>query len=159
MRMLLDNHVLLSALLGWFVAQTTKVILSIIQTKRFDPERISGAGGMPSSHSSLVTALTVATAIVEGFDSTAFAVAIVFAFVTIYDALGVRRQAGLHAQMLNKIMRDTAELKEMEDLRDGVRDEDPEELTALKEYIGHKLPEVIVGIVIGGVVATLVCLL
>ncbi len=154
-----DNHVLMSALFAWLTAQTAKVILSIITTRRFDPERISGAGGMPSSHSALVTALAVATAIVEGFDSTAFAIAIVFAFVTIYDALGVRRQAGLHAQMLNKIMRDTAQLKEIEDLRDGVRDEEPEEIVALKEYIGHKLPEVIVGIVIGGTVAALVCLL
>lgn len=153
------NPVLLSAILGWVIAQTAKVILSIIQNRRFDPERLSGAGGMPSSHSSVVTALTVATAIVEGLDSTLFALSIVFAFVTIYDALGVRRQAGLHAKVLNKLRRETAELKEIEDMRDGVRDEEPEEIVDLKEYIGHKLSEVIVGILIGGAVAAAVCLL
>ena len=130
----------------------------MIQTKTFDPERLHGAGGMPSSHSCMVTALTISTAMTEGVHSTMFALAMVFAFVTLYDAMGVRWQAGLHAKMLNKFMRDTQELKEIEDLRDGVRDEDPEEIEDLKEFIGHRPMEVLVGVLMGIMIAILVCI-
>lgn len=158
MKALFENRVLLAALLGWLVAQSAKVVISVIKTKKFDAERLSGAGGMPSSHSCMVTALTIATAMIEGVNSTFFALAVIFAFVTLYDAMGVRWQAGLHAKMLNKVMRDTYELKEIEDLRDGVRDEAQEEPADLKEYIGHKPMEVLVGVLLGIVIAMLVCL-
>ena len=153
-----NNPVLLSAILGWFAAQSAKVLIHMIQTKTFDPERLHGAGGMPSSHSCMVTALTISTAMTEGVHSTMFALAMVFAFVTLYDAMGVRWQAGLHAKMLNKFMRDTQELKEIEDLRDGVRDEDPEEIEDLKEFIGHRPMEVLVGVLMGIMIAILVCI-
>ncbi len=158
MRALFENPVLLSAILGWFVAQTAKVIIHMIKTKSFDPERLHGAGGMPSSHSCMVTAMTIATAMTDGVNSTMFAIAMVFSFVTLYDAMGVRWQAGLHAKMLNKVMRDTQELKEIEDLRDGVRDEEPEEIKDLKEFIGHRPMEVLVGVLLGIMIAMLVCL-
>ncbi len=155
---LLENPVLLSAILGWFVAQTAKVIIHMIKTKSFDPERLHGAGGMPSSHSCMVTAMTIATAMTDGVNSTMFAVAMVFSFVTLYDAMGVRWQAGLHAKMLNKVMRDTQELKENEDMRDGVRDNEPEEIKDLKEFIGHRPMEVLVGVLLGIMIAMAVCL-
>ncbi len=155
---LFTNPVLLSAILGWFVAQTAKVIIHMIKTKSFDPERLHGAGGMPSSHSCMVTAMTIATAMTDGVDSTMFALAMVFSFVTLYDAMGVRWQAGLHAKILNKVMRDTQELKEIEDMRDGVRDEEPEEIKDLKEFIGHRPMEVLVGVLLGIMIAMAVCL-
>ena len=158
MNALFDNPVLLSAILGWFVAQTAKVVIHMIQTRSFDPERLHGAGGMPSSHSCMVTAMTIATAMTNGVNSTMFALAMVFSFVTLYDAMGVRWQAGLHAKMLNKVMRDTQELKEIEDLRDGVKDEETEEIKDLKEFIGHRPMEVLVGVLLGIMIAMVVCL-
>ncbi len=155
---LFQNPVLLSAILGWFVAQTAKVIIHIIKTKQFDPERLHGAGGMPSSHSCMVTAMTIAIAMEDGVNSSLFAIAMVFSFVTLYDAMGVRWQAGLHAKMINKVMRETQELKEIEDMRDGVRDEEPEDVDDLKEYIGHKPMEVLVGVLLGIMIAILVCI-
>lgn len=159
MKELIMNPVLISAILGWFVAQTAKVIISIIKTKSFDPERLHGAGGMPSSHSCLVTAMTIATAMTEGVQSTMFAIAVIFSFVTLYDAMGVRWQAGLHAKMLNKVMRQTQELFEIEDMRDGKRDEETEEIKDLKEYIGHRPIEVLVGVLLGIMIAIAVCML
>ncbi len=155
---LFDNPVLLSAILGWFAAQTTKVVIHVIKTKKFDPERLHGAGGMPSSHSCMVTAMTIAAAMTEGVNSSIFAIAMVFSFVTLYDAMGVRWQAGLHAKTLNTLMRDTQELKEIEDMRDGVRDEESEEIEDLKEFIGHRPMEVLVGVLMGIMIAMLVCI-
>lgn len=155
---LFENPVLLSAILGWFVAQTAKVIIHMIKTRSFDPERLHGAGGMPSSHSCMVTAMTIATAMTDGVDSTMFAIAMVFSFVTLYDAMGVRWQAGLHAKMLNMLMRDTQELKEIEDMRDGIKDEETEEIKDLKEFIGHRPMEVLVGVLLGIMIAMAVCL-
>ena len=150
---LLHNRVLLSALLGWFVAQTTKVIISVIKTKKFDAERLNGAGGMPSSHSCMVTALTVAIAMMEGADSAAFALAVVFTFVTLYDAMGVRWQAGLHARLLNKYMKNLIGGKDIEG------DEESDVPGDLKEYLGHKPLEVLVGVLLGILIAMIVCLI
>lgn len=162
MFVLFENRVLLSALLGWFVAQTAKVIIHMIKTKKFDPERLNGAGGMPSSHSCMVTALTISCAMVEeaGVQSPIFAIALIFAFVTLYDAMGVRWQAGLHARALNKYMREVQELKEDVDAIDGQLDDDydDDEPEDLKEFIGHKPLEVLVGVMLGIVIAMIVCL-
>ena len=158
---LFENRVLLSALLGWFVAQTAKVVIHMIKTKKFDPERLNGAGGMPSSHSCMVTALTIAAAMVEGVKSSIFAIAMIFAFVTLYDAMGVRWQAGLHAKVLNRYMREVQELKEDIDALDGEDDDiddEIEESSDLKEFIGHKPLEVLVGVMLGIVIAMAVCL-
>jgi len=150
---LLQNRVLLASLLGWFVAQTTKVIISIITTKKFDAERLNGAGGMPSSHSCMVTALTVSIAMMEGADSAVFALAVVFTFITLYDAMGVRWQAGLHARLLNKYMKTL--IGGGKDI-DGDGEADvPKDL---KEYLGHKPLEVLVGVMLGILIAMIVCL-
>ncbi|MBQ3094427.1 MAG: divergent PAP2 family protein [Clostridia bacterium] len=150
MSALLNNRVLIAALLGWFVAQTMKVIIHVIQTKQFDIERLSGAGGMPSSHSCMVTALTISTAMVEGVQSTAFALALIFAFVTLYDAMGVRHQAGLHAKTLNQFIEIMQKANEGQDQWDT--------LSALKEFIGHKPLEVLVGTLMGALIGVLTCL-
>lgn len=151
---LLHNRVLIAALLGWFVAQGAKVVISIIKTKKFDPERLNGAGGMPSSHSCMVTALTVSIAMTEGMDSAAFALAVIFTFVTLYDAMGVRWQAGLHARMLNKYMREIFLKQKPAD--EVASEEEPE---GLKEYLGHRPIEVLVGVLLGILIAMAVCLL
>ncbi len=150
---LLQNRVLLAALLGWFVAQTAKVIISIIKTKKFDPERLNGAGGMPSSHSCMVTSLTVSIAMMEGANSAVFALAVVFTFITLYDAMGVRWQAGLHARLLNKYMKSL-----MSGGKDIDGDGKPDVQKDLKEYLGHKPLEVLVGVLLGIIIAMVVCL-
>ena len=100
----LENKVLFAAILGWFLAQVLKLILTSIATRRLKLERLWGAGGMPSAHSAMVCAMTIAAARFYSINSPAFALAVVFAFVTMYDAMGVRREAGLHARLLNKYL-------------------------------------------------------
>lgn len=161
MEQLFANRVLLAGIFGWFVAQLLKVIIDWLINGKFNIERISGAGGMPSSHSCMVTAMTVAVAMVEGVDSTLFAMALLMAFITLYDAMGVRWQAGLHARVLNKTVRDVEELKESQnenDDEDAPEEEEENESKGLKEFIGHKPMEVLVGVMLGIVVAILVCL-
>ncbi len=162
MEQLFENRVLLSGVLGWFVAQFLKVIIDFVRNGKFNAERLSGAGGMPSSHSCMVTSMTVSVAMVEGVSSSLFAMALLMAFITLYDAMGVRWQAGLHARILNKTVRDVEELKESQnDEADDIlmqEDEDDVESEDLKEFIGHKPMEVLVGVMLGIVVAMLVCL-
>lgn len=98
---LISNSVLITALLGWFIAQALKIIFSY--DKKLDFKRFVGSGGMPSSHSSFVTSLTLAVGFVSGFNSVEFAISAVLAFVVMYDAAGVRRSAGQQAALLNKI--------------------------------------------------------
>ncbi len=151
---LLQNRVLMSAFLGWLTAQVVKVILSIVKNRSFSVERLYGGGGMPSSHSCMVSALAVSTAMVEGINSTLFALTVAFAFVTIYDAMGVRRQAGIHAKVLNKY----AALLEQEDLLDENELEELEGQSTLKELIGHTPMEVMVGAMLGILIAIVVCI-
>lgn len=151
--MLLQNEVFIAGVLGWFIAQSAKVVITSIKTKSFASERINGSGGMPSSHSCMVTAMTIATAMEEGVDSTFFAIALIFAFVTLHDAMGVRWQAGLHARLLNKYMRELQ-------LDDDDDDEDDDSNNGdLKEFLGHRPIEVLVGVLLGILIAIAVCLL
>ncbi len=151
--MLLQNEVFMAGVLGWFIAQSAKVIITSIKTKSFASERINGSGGMPSSHSCMVTAMTIATAMEEGVDSTFFAIAMIFAFVTLHDAMGVRWQAGLHARLLNKYMR------EWQDQNDADEEEEESSAGDLKEFLGHRPIEVLVGVLLGILIAIAVCLL
>ena len=119
---LLQNKVLGVAILCWFVAQTLKVIFTIIIDRRFDFTRFVGSGGMPSSHSSFVIGLANSVGLTEGYDSTIFALSLVFALVVMYDAAGVRQSVGQQAVILNqlfdmsdkqsKVWRDYDKLKE-----------------------------------------------
>ncbi len=137
------NKALLTALLGWFVAQVLKVILVRIKEKRFDFRRMVGSGGMPSSHSSFVTALTTAVAFEEGLASPLFAVCAVLSFVVMYDASGVRRETGRQAEILNDIIENFAT-------------DDPEMFgKRLKELIGHSPLEVAAGAVLGVAIGVL----
>ncbi len=140
------NYVLFAALASWCAAQVIKTILNFIQTKTFNPERLFGAGGMPSSHSALVCSATIAVCRKCGFDSSEFAIMFIIAMVVMYDAMGVRRSAGLHARELNRIKRIFAVrgIKLNDETSDGKKKE-----KELKEYLGHTPFEVLGGALLG----------
>ena len=136
---LVTNKYLYVPLLLWFCIQVFKVICDLVKTKKFNFKRIMGAGGMPSSHTAVVTSLAMLVGKSEGFDSAMFAVALVFAMVVMYDAAGVRRAAGKQAHLLNKII-ETPGLT-------GVEVQE-----RLVEVLGHTPIQVIVGAAIGVIV-------
>lgn len=98
---ILNNKPVWVAALAWAIAQILKIILTSLQYGRIDLTRAYGAGGMPSSHSALVTALAVSLGKLYGFDSGVFAVSIVTGLIVMYDAAGVRRAAGMQAEAIN----------------------------------------------------------
>ena len=120
----------------WFGIQIFKVITDLIKTKKFDFKRIMGAGGMPSSHSAVVTSLATLIGKNEGIQSPLFGLAVVFAFIVMYDAAGVRRAAGKQAKILNKLI-ETPGLT-------GVQVSEK-----LVEVLGHTPIQVVVGATIG----------
>lgn len=136
---LISNSVLITAVLGWFIAQALKIIFSY--DKKLDFKRFIGSGGMPSSHSAFVTSLAMAVGFTEGFDSVSFAVSAVLAFVVMYDAAGIRRSAGQQAALLNKIA-------------DAIMHADFQKTEKkLKELLGHTPIEVFAGAVLGAIIA------
>lgn len=143
---LVQNPVFLAAGGSWLVAQVSKIIYESIRYG-FRAERLTGGGGMPSSHSATVTGVTVGCLLTYSAKSPEFAIALFLAMVVIYDAMGVRLETGQQAKILNAMReRDIAEGREP--LFDKPMD----------EKMGHTLPEVIVGIVIGIAVSALMCL-
>lgn len=122
----------------WGVIQFSKVITDFIKNKRFNIKRFMGAGGMPSSHSAVVTSLATLIAKHEGIDSAMFGIAFILACVVMYDAAGIRRAAGRHATLLNKIM----ENQKMKDMK-------------LAEVLGHTPTQVLVGAIIGIIVGAI----
>ena len=127
----------------WFFIQLFKLIYDLVTTKKFNFKRILGAGGMPSSHSAVVTALATMIGKSQGVDSPMFGLSIIFAFVVMYDAAGVRRAAGKQAKLLNKIV-NTPGLT-------GV-----EVTEKLQEVLGHTPIQVFVGAIIGIIVGLIV---
>ena len=98
---LFQNHVLITMLTAWLLAQVIKIPLDYLYTRRWNWALLLSVGGMPSSHSSLLTSATVAVGLYHGFDNPLFAIGIAITMVVTYDAAGVRRQAGIHAQRIN----------------------------------------------------------
>ncbi|MGQ9511367.1 MAG: divergent PAP2 family protein [Thermaceae bacterium] len=139
---LLSNPVLWTAILANVFAQTLKLFIYYFLEGRFQWERFLETGGMPSSHSATVSALAVAVGLREGFGSTLFAVATVFALIVMYDAAGIRRAAGMHAKLLNELVADLRE----------VLDKGPQP-EPLKVLLGHTYLEVSVGALLGGFLA------
>ena len=132
----LENLVLIAAVLAWFIAQVLKVVLVFWKEKRIDFSRMVGSGGMPSSHSALITAMAASVGKYAGLDSVLFAIAATVAMVVMYDAANVRREAGRQAELLNKIVLDL--------YRDNHLDQEK-----LKELLGHTPVEVAAGMVLG----------
>lgn len=131
-----SNKILMITLLVWAIAQGVKVFLGIIRERRFNFKWFIGTGGMPSSHAAGATALATTCGLHVGFDSTAFALAVVFAIVTMFDAQGVRRSAGQQAAILNQILDDMYWKGKIEADR-------------LFELIGHSPLQVIIGGILG----------
>ncbi len=142
-----DNTILICAISGWLMAQIIKSILYAVTTKGFRRERLWGAGGMPSSHSSTVCAMSTAALISCGIGSFEFAICSVVAFITMYDAMGVRRETGNQAKVINDMMES---FKKMGD--QSISDDEK-----LKELIGHTPLQVLVGAILGVLIALIVC--
>lgn len=146
------NYTLFSALLSWCAAQIIKTLLNFLQTQKFNPERLFGAGGMPSSHSALVCSATIAVCRKCGFGSPEFAMMFIIAMVVMYDAMGVRRSAGLHARELNRINRIFA-VKGIKLNEDAPEQKPEKKKKELKEYLGHTPFEVLGGALLGILIA------
>ncbi len=162
------NYILVSAVLAWLCAQVIKTLLTLFATRKFDPERLVGAGGMPSAHSAMVCALTIAMSRVEGVSSPLFAMAFLFAAVVMYDAMGVRRAAGEQAKVLNQMLdqldwpifgkkqKEQVWEEEHSRLSSLRRDDEDEDDKELKEGLGHTPLQVLAGALLGILVAMLV---
>ena len=136
---ILTNKYIVIPLLLWFCIQIFKVIYDLITTKKFNFKRIMGAGGMPSSHSAVVVGLATLIGKYEGINTPIFAIALIFSFVVMYDAAGVRRAAGKQAKLLNQLV-ETPGLS-------GIQVSEK-----LVEVLGHTPIQVIVGAAIGVIV-------
>ncbi|MBO6146661.1 MAG: divergent PAP2 family protein [Lachnospiraceae bacterium] len=143
---LLSNDMLLTAVCSWAAAQIIKTVINLVLTKSFDPGRLIGSGGMPSSHSAFVTGLATSAFIHEGPASPVFAVCFVLAFVVMYDAMGVRRETGKQAELLNQFTEIfSANYDEFQT---------PEE--TLKVLVGHTPLQVFFGLLLGIIVGIIV---
>lgn len=140
---LFSNPVLIAGVAAWSLAQLVKVPWSFLTTRRWDWSLLLRAGGMPSSHSALVASIAHATGLFVGFDTPIFAVALGMAIIVIYDATGIRRQAGLHAEIINAMIQDLARghpLKGQE----------------LIELLGHTPLEAFAGMALGIIIAQVI---
>lgn len=139
---LVHNQIFMSAVTGWLVAQIIKTIIHFYFTKTFVAERLVGSGGMPSSHSATVCALSTATACQCGLSSPEFAIAAILAIVVMYDAIGVRRETGIQAKVINEMMEMFANMDKALSTEDR-----------LKEFVGHTPFQVLVGAILGIIIA------
>lgn len=142
---LLYNKVFVSATLGWFTAQVAKTIIYLIINKEFVAERLVGSGGMPSCHSATVCALATAVIMQHGTGSTECAIAIMLAIIVMYDAMGVRRETGIQAKVLNEMIELFTKMGNEMSVEDR-----------LKEFVGHTPLQVLVGAIWGIVTALVV---
>lgn len=142
-KFLLGNQVINATIMAWFIAQVLKLFTHCFTYGKLDFKRVIGSGGMPSSHSAGVTAMSVMIFRMCGFSSPEFAISVVFSLVVMYDATGVRRATGEHATIINKMM----------DLYN-----DGESIFGdkyLKELVGHSPLQVFAGAFLGLVIGIL----
>ena len=130
---------LLAPLVAWAIAQAAKVIMTSMRQRRLNLRVLAETGGMPSSHAAIVMGLTTAVGKYAGVSSAAFAIALIFSFVVMYDAAGLRRAAGRQAAILNRLVEDLVHMRGMQEQR-------------LRELLGHTPLEVVVGAMLGIVV-------
>lgn len=150
---LLHNFPLLASLAAIFFAQFVKVPITFFVTKKIDWSLLTSTGGMPSSHSAAVTALSTGVALETGLSSPIFSVSAIFAIITMFDATGVRRQAGEQAIVLNKLVNDFN--KFLNEAKGWQNKPEKEKRKELKELLGHKPIEVFFG-GLTGIVLTLI---
>lgn len=153
MKNLFVNPIIVVGLASFLTAQIIKTVIYAIKFKTFNPERITGAGGMPSAHSALVISVMIYTLRLYGTRSSEFAFSILIAGIVIYDALSVRYNAGLHAKELNKLRKIVDEIDdELSQLSGEEEDPDINELVNrkdLQEFLGHTPIEVLAGALLG----------
>jgi acid phosphatase family membrane protein YuiD len=130
---------LLAPLVAWAIAQAAKVILTSVRQRRLNLRVLAETGGMPSSHAAIVMGLTTAVGKYAGLSSASFAIALIFSFVVMYDAAGLRRAAGRQAAILNRLVEDLMHMRGVQEQR-------------LRELLGHTPFEVVVGGLLGFVV-------
>ena len=135
-RAIIKNHVLITSLSAWAIAQTIKVALGVLGGRKFDFKWFIGTGGMPSAHVSGMMALATSVGFVCGFSSYQFAMALVMALIVMFDAQGVRRSTGRQAVILNRMLDDIYWGKRVEENK-------------VKEFLGHTPVEVLAGAAIG----------
>ena len=137
------NYLLISAVFGWLIAQFMKIFTGAFSGKGFHIKHMFANGGMPSSHSATVLALTTSSAVQYGFGSSAFAISAILSIIVMNNAFGVRYETGEQAKILNRITRELFSGK-------------TEEInTGLKELVGHTPFQVLVGAIVGIVTALL----
>ncbi|WP_126594978.1 divergent PAP2 family protein [Dictyobacter aurantiacus] len=134
---LLDNRVLIAAFLAWGIAQVSKTILELFKQRKLALSRLVSSGGMPSSHSALVTGLATAVGRVMGIASAEFAIAVVLASIVMYDAAGVRRAVSIQARILNQMIEEAFQGSPVATEK------------RLRELIGHTPIQVFVGGLLG----------
>lgn len=139
---ILENHMLMNSLAAWAAAQILKTIINAYTTHQLDWRRLVGDGGMPSGHSATVTALATTAALEYGLSSGLFAIAAILAIVVMHDAMGVRREAGKHAKVLNELV----------DLMNSDLSSDDK----MKEFLGHTPMQVYLGALLGFGIALLI---
>ena len=139
---LLHNPVLICGLVPWLLAQGLKVPIYLLVYRKWTLAPLFSAGGMPSSHSALMTGVTTGIGLYQGFGSPLFALAFAITMVVTYDAAGVRREAGYHAEKINQLFNELFSGQPISERR-------------LKEVLGHTPRQVFVGSVLGVVVALL----
>jgi acid phosphatase family membrane protein YuiD len=139
---ILQNKVLISVTVAWAIAQFSKPFVQYLRTREWAWSWFFSAGGMPSTHSAIIVAATTAIGMQVGFDSPEFALSAAVSMIVLYDAAGVRRQAGEHARVINAIIDDLAQ-------GHPLKEED------MKELLGHTPGEVIIGVLVGVTVAIL----
>jgi acid phosphatase family membrane protein YuiD len=135
---LFQNKVLWITLGVTLLAQFLKVLLVLLIDRKVDIKRMTETGGMPSSHSAAVSCLAISMGLTRGFDSAYFTISAVLAIIVIYDATGIRQAAGKHAEILNEITRELADL-----IEHGYQPQ------TLKTLLGHTYPQAIAGIILG----------
>lgn len=150
---LLENTPILLSIFSILFAQFVKVPIHLIATKKLDWSLMTSTGGMPSSHSAAVTSLATAVGFETGLDSPIFAVAAMFACIVMYDATGVRYQAGQHAVIINRIRNELTVF--FNEVKHWPEKNEDEKIKELKTLLGHKPSEVFMGALTGIIISTL----
>jgi len=138
----LSNAPLVSAFISMVIAQFLKPFINVLITRKLELKMLYSTGGMPSSHTSSVVALVTSVGLVKGLGSTEFAICIVFAIIVIHDAMGIRRAAGQHAEVLNEWSR----------ILKNVSEEGKITEQNLKTLLGHTFSQVFFGGILGIIV-------
>src|SRR5216684_3554382 len=138
----LENRALIAAFLAWAIAQVSKTVYELFRERKLVLSRLVSSGGMPSSHSALVTGLATATGRTLGVGSTEFAISVVLASIVMYDAAGVRRAVSIQARILNQMIDEAFKGQPFAEQR-------------LRELIGHTPVQVFVGAILGVIIGLL----